>query len=186
MKFGSNQKCFRHDARYLTHHVLPIQLPLEHLSYPHLLLPSQYHTPRLYGITPRSLPPIDSHHDSGTEPIPGCRGFTSSQLDLGLCSTFMVSAMISPYQPTACSVPTSTAPLLPDFVFQLPAQCPRSLGTRSLYPQVHSKICLLTNPVTSCCSVTDSLGHLLPASGPIVCCQTALLPTEGMEQMEYS
>lgn len=34
--------------------------------------------------------------------------------------------------------------------------------------------------------MTDSLGHLLPASAPIVYCQTALLPMEGMEQMEYS
>lgn len=99
---------------------------------------------------------------------------------LGFTSIFV-------YKPTLC--PSSSIYINGLSVAWLSTLAP------SLMPQVPQDWVLVSpgpfidlpdqQPMSSCCSVTDSLGHLLPASAPIVYCQTALLPKEEKEQMEY-
>lgn len=73
--------------------------------------------------------------------------------------------MASWVSPRWAPVPVTISVLdpLPGFLFSFLASCPRSL-----YPPVHSGICRIISSKTSYCSMTDSLGHLPPASTPTV------------------
>lgn len=101
---------------------------------------------------PRALHVLDKQSSKGDRPQPRCWALSHQ--------------LVHRYSAPAPNSYLNTSPQAAFHPARVLASCSKSLRTGSLCPWVRSEICLITSPVTSCCLVTDSPGHLPPACPP--------------------